>query len=89
MKKIKILVSIFILMSFSVQAKILEEQEDTKVVTDFLSKTFIIVKPIHVNGNKITYDAIVADKKCEVGVIVTRTPEDTKKVLIEKIDCNK
>ncbi|CDL85536.1 exported hypothetical protein [Xenorhabdus cabanillasii JM26] len=89
MKTAKFLASIFIFMSFAVQAQYIEEQEANKVVTDFLSKAFIIVKPINVNGNKITYKAIVADRKCNVVAAVTQTPEGTKRVLIEKLNCSK
>lgn len=83
----KILALFFIFMSLSVQAQQIEEQEVNKFVTDYLSKRFIIVKPINTNDNKITYEAIVAGKKCNVIVTVNPTQEETK-LLIEKLDCS-
>lgn len=87
MNTAKIIASILILMSSTAQAESDEVQQATKVVTEALSRAFIIVKPINVSGDKITYEAIVAEKKCIVGVTLTATQEGTKRTLIDKLEC--
>ncbi|MDE9544154.1 hypothetical protein [Xenorhabdus bovienii] len=83
---IKILIG-FIFTSSLAYANDYKEKEINKFVTDYLSKMFIVVKPINIKGDKIKYDAIISHKKCTIDIVMTELQNGTKKMLVNKIDC--
>lgn len=76
-----------ILVSFTTQAAIISDDEANKFITDYLTKTFIYVKPLVINDSQIEYDAIVGDRKCNIIASVGSLPDGKKQMLVEKMDC--
>lgn len=83
----KAIILSLILASFTSQAAIVSTDEASKFITDYLTKTFIDVKPLVINDSQIEYDAIVGDRNCSIIASVATLPDGKKQMLVEKMDC--